>query len=1178
MTLLATAGLSFTAGGYSQGAELFVEILPPYTGSFTPAQISACRSGVLNSEAAWLIIGTDGYLYFYGRNIGVLGGAPSIYSTTVPARVAANNLSVQYDNDWAMVSCGGNHAAAIKQDGSLWTWGVNAHGERGINNTTAYYYPSPITSSYPWTSVACGNHYTLAISEGKLWATGENTRGQLGLSNTTEVHEFTQVGTDTNWAKVFARGDSTFAIKTDGTLWGWGHGGLHLGHSDTTDQLTPRQIGTDTDWVKVDGGAVDYGFYGDEALPSMLGLKSDGTLWGWGYNSYGGVGVGTNDDVLSPTQIGSHTDWINISANGQHCYAIRDTVSDGKILYFSGDTRWDYMSAVPGGADNTCISGFDGNTPGYLSNINTFTSVFSILPDGLIDSTPGAVLASATGLPARNVFFDVDHLVPLTGGVSIDFDLSVPAVTTKEFFAPHSGYCSGYTLGIAPANSPSGDPITNGVSVGGQLAAGGTWPTNIYEVSTWQSVTSSYTPYYRETSIYDHLGSSTTYSSVSPSVYVKVISSSETEVYSGTDLTTPIQVIDRDIWGISGDASTMYSASYNGSTDPATWDVYLYKYSSIDNSYLLDGTFNIPDYRGLQLSYNGEVLAIDFPSNTWVTDQKVRVDLIQTISGGTIGTYTLIDSTIDYAEAPIAAKDLSWIVCFWKDIYGDCWGKVGTLLPTGDFSYSSPIPMGGTFPLYQGRSTLDSKFLVMWDEVNTSGTGPIVYWYKMPSFTLVASYTFPSGEYPYSTEAFMLPGNKFLFYPRGGPNDGINQIMSLTCNDPPPPPPTTGCTIKDVRIYKQPEFYFKDICNRPMQDLIDNYKCILERLKAIDFPTSPATADTLGLVKVGDGLSITGGVLSKDADPDPAIATTTSLGVVKVGDGLLINGFGELTLDNSAIPIAGMGGNSNLGVVKSTNTTGTTGVLLDPSTSTLSLDASMVPSYSLPATTASTLGGTKPSTGLVVNSDGVLSLDFATLAQALDPSNTTKVITPAMAKHVIGVMSGTIPPGTLLHTTQFYGGGTFVISDVHTKKVNITIAGAGGNSGSGVAWVELTEENVYAGPGGAGGLCVRTLLASVGDTFTLQVGLVGMGTPSGAGGTSTCYSLSLGVNMIASGGGLGEDVIEGISTVNGSTGIPGEGFGGDFVLSGGGAAGGVVHGSGAHGYGHTGYIIIKEYA
>ena len=86
------------------------------------------------------------------------------------------------------------------------------------------------------------------------------------------------------------------AIKTDGTLWAWGQNQSGIfGTNDTTNRSSPTQVGTDTNWDNINSGG-----YGQ-----CNGVKTDGTLWSWGYGQYGSFGNSQPGAFRrsSPTQI-----------------------------------------------------------------------------------------------------------------------------------------------------------------------------------------------------------------------------------------------------------------------------------------------------------------------------------------------------------------------------------------------------------------------------------------------------------------------------------------------------------------------------------------------------------------------------------------------------------------------------------------------------------------------------------------------------------------------------------------------------------------------------------------------------------------------------------------------------------------------------------------------------------
>jgi len=91
----------------------------------------------------------------------------------------------------------------------------------------------------------------------------------------------------------------SLAIKTDGTLWVWGRNDAgQLGIGNTVDRSSPVQVGALSDWAQVCG--IDR---------TSLAIKTDGTLWSWGLASNGLLGNGATVNRSSPVQIGSLTDW-----------------------------------------------------------------------------------------------------------------------------------------------------------------------------------------------------------------------------------------------------------------------------------------------------------------------------------------------------------------------------------------------------------------------------------------------------------------------------------------------------------------------------------------------------------------------------------------------------------------------------------------------------------------------------------------------------------------------------------------------------------------------------------------------------------------------------------------------------------------------------------------------------
>jgi alpha-tubulin suppressor-like RCC1 family protein len=104
------------------------------------------------------------------------------------------------------------------------------------------------------------------------------------------------------------------AIKTDGSIWSWGYNddGQHGVNDGFVRRSSPVQIGALTDWSLISPG--NY---------TPMAIKTNGTLWGWGLNTSGQIGQGTTTTRSSPVQVGALTDWATAQAGTSSCIAIK---------------------------------------------------------------------------------------------------------------------------------------------------------------------------------------------------------------------------------------------------------------------------------------------------------------------------------------------------------------------------------------------------------------------------------------------------------------------------------------------------------------------------------------------------------------------------------------------------------------------------------------------------------------------------------------------------------------------------------------------------------------------------------------------------------------------------------------------------------------------------------------
>lgn len=237
---------------------------------------------------------------------------------------------VETSNTWKTMSSQDQFSAGIKSDGTLWVWGryqaypSNYGGTNGIDETL----PVLIDTSTNWRAVKVGSTHILGLrNDNTLWALGLNTAGALGIAgdgsfNPTKAISPQFVMKDVAYFET--HGATSFAIDKYGYFYIWGaSGGLKITdgnqnyYKDSVYYTIPHLVTNDSNWkeVKIKGS-------------HALALKKDGTLWTWGGNEFGQLGLGNYNNSDIPTQIGFDKNWKSISAGNSNSFAIK---TDGTL-------------------------------------------------------------------------------------------------------------------------------------------------------------------------------------------------------------------------------------------------------------------------------------------------------------------------------------------------------------------------------------------------------------------------------------------------------------------------------------------------------------------------------------------------------------------------------------------------------------------------------------------------------------------------------------------------------------------------------------------------------------------------------------------------------------------------------------------------------------------------------
>jgi hypothetical protein len=316
---------SFWMWGYDPGYSLFTStnsscsLCTPSSKTGLPTNWTNISFSYHSGQSSFLGVTTTGSLIHFGNRYYLFGCTSSDnYNIYCPYELNGRGSGwVKADQSIQRTGIG------IKNDGKIYTWGDNYCGMRGDNTTTCcqafttlYCLPDCTWSTY---AIKKGCHTLAITTTGELWSWGNNNSGQLGNETTIpRSSPGTVSGGGTNWCQVDIVNRSSGGIKTDGTLWVWGlNSSGQLGDGTTIGRSSPVSIaGGGDDWCKL-----SFGVY------STMGfaLKLDGTLWSWGtdssYCKLGTPGISARSSPVTLSIGGS--DWCDVDSGQYSAYAIK---------------------------------------------------------------------------------------------------------------------------------------------------------------------------------------------------------------------------------------------------------------------------------------------------------------------------------------------------------------------------------------------------------------------------------------------------------------------------------------------------------------------------------------------------------------------------------------------------------------------------------------------------------------------------------------------------------------------------------------------------------------------------------------------------------------------------------------------------------------------------------------
>jgi hypothetical protein len=252
------------------------------------------------------------------------------YASGYPATPAPSPIRHADYRITGALGAGYDSALALKTDGTLVAWGTNTLGAVGNGTTSAVDSPIPVPGMSDVVALSAGSYTAVAPSgvsfavkaDGSLYGFGVNAVGQLGIGNTTspqtspvQVKDPSGTGYLTSIVAVSAGPSHTLALTSTGEVYGWGLNNVaQTGAGNTASPKTlPVLVPGLSNVVAVAAGRMH-----------SLALKADGTVVAWGQNASGMLGVGTTSSpILTPTPVAGLTNVVAIAAADDWSFALR---------------------------------------------------------------------------------------------------------------------------------------------------------------------------------------------------------------------------------------------------------------------------------------------------------------------------------------------------------------------------------------------------------------------------------------------------------------------------------------------------------------------------------------------------------------------------------------------------------------------------------------------------------------------------------------------------------------------------------------------------------------------------------------------------------------------------------------------------------------------------------------
>lgn len=272
-------------------------------------------SSIKSASSVTCGLRTNGKIYCWGEGFDGQLGVAGLTNSSVP-------IEVVHGRPWKVLAAGDENVCALDDLGKGYCWGDNSSGQIGDLTFTGRDIPTAFAGSETWTSIVTGGGVTCVTNaQSKTLCWGENRYGNVGTGKTSYVSEAVNIESSvTDWAQVSASTWISCGVRPNGELYCWGDNFI-----SGSWWAIPTQV-AGNDWAKVSVGS-----------NSVCALKTSGRLFCWGRNDEGQLGIGSNTDAATPTEVsGATADWADVTVGYSTTCAIK---TSGRLFCWGDNGR-----------------------------------------------------------------------------------------------------------------------------------------------------------------------------------------------------------------------------------------------------------------------------------------------------------------------------------------------------------------------------------------------------------------------------------------------------------------------------------------------------------------------------------------------------------------------------------------------------------------------------------------------------------------------------------------------------------------------------------------------------------------------------------------------------------------------------------------------------------------------